>query len=165
MKVYLLRALDEADAVNMRRAIFKHKEVTVKRRKTSKESDKESEPESLPVIPLDTESNWWDNVAQLWTPSDVQQNNLVSVLRFFFQEKNQKKKKPKLGRAELPPEDENLIAESGSACKESSDVSDRADVSADQLLCADLHSSAHCECSHHSPTYAVWRLPQRDRGG
>ena len=36
-----------------------------KRRKTSKESDKESEPESLPVIPLDTESNWWDNVAQL----------------------------------------------------------------------------------------------------
>ena len=49
----------------MRRAIFKHKEVTVKRRKTSKESDKESEPESLPVIPLDTESNWWDNVAQL----------------------------------------------------------------------------------------------------
>ena len=48
-KVYLLRALDDADAVNMRRAIFKHKEVTVKRRKTSKESDKESEPESLRV--------------------------------------------------------------------------------------------------------------------
>ena len=64
-KVYLLRALDEADAVNMRRAIFKHKEVTVKRRRTSKESDKGSEPESLPVIPLDTESNWWDNDAQL----------------------------------------------------------------------------------------------------
>ena len=64
-KVYLLRALDEADAVNTRQAIFKHKEVTVKRRRTSKESDKGSEPESLPVIPLDTESNWWDNVAQL----------------------------------------------------------------------------------------------------
>ena len=46
-KVYLLRALDDADAVNMRRAIFKHTEVTVKRRKTRKESDKESEPESL----------------------------------------------------------------------------------------------------------------------